>query len=84
VKVIRANIQTGGGTGPHTHTMAQCFYVLGGSATLRVEGHGDTPVTPGDAMCFGDGVDHDVTEYSSDYVVLVWCTPAEFDTTPTR
>ncbi len=70
-----------GGTGWHTHSMRQLFYVIGGSAGWGVEG--DTVhkrVNTWDAVCVNSGQKHDVPSFTADYKVLEICIPAEYET----
>ncbi|MBM3347248.1 MAG: hypothetical protein FJY55_12230 [Betaproteobacteria bacterium] len=70
-----------GGTGWHTHTMRQLFYVVGGSAGWGAEG--DTVhkrVNTWDAVCVYAGQKHDVPSFTADYKVLEICIPAEYET----
>lgn len=69
-----------GGTGRHTHTMGQIFYVLNGWADLAVQNRPWVRMSPGDAMCLCAGLGHDVTAFASDYVVLEMCVPADYET----
>jgi quercetin dioxygenase-like cupin family protein len=73
------------GTGWHYHTMSQWFMVIGGSANISVEDHPKQPLGWGDAMCVGSGehMRHNVTDFSSDYLVLEMCVPADYATIAT-
>lgn len=83
VQVIRAQRAREGGTGWHSHTMAQLSYGLSGWASLGVEGL-DQPViqAPGDALCIPPGRIHNADAFSSDYAALQLQIPADYDTTP--
>lgn len=80
IHVINATQKMPGGTGWHDHSMSQLFYVLGGSAVVRVEKHGEVRMRPGDAMCIPAGVDHDVPDFDADYQVLEMCLPGDYST----
>jgi len=80
IHVINATKKMPGGTGWHDHSMSQLFYVLGGSAVVRVEKHGEVRMCPGDAMCIPAGVDHDVPDFDADYQVLEMCLPGDYST----
>jgi quercetin dioxygenase-like cupin family protein len=82
--VVRAT-EPGLGTGWHYHTMSQWFMVIGGSANISVEDHPKQPLGWGDAMCVGSGehMRHNVTDFSSDYLVLEMCVPADYATIAT-
>lgn len=70
-----------GGTGWHTHSMRQLFYVVGGSAGWAAEGDTEhTRVNAWDAVCVYAGQKHDVPSFTADYKVLEICMPAEYDT----
>lgn len=69
-----------GGTGWHSHSMSQLFYVLEGAATVSVEGHGTHHMVPGDAMMIGKRMSHNVSSYSEGYNVFEICLPADYDT----
>jgi mannose-6-phosphate isomerase-like protein (cupin superfamily) len=79
--IVRAT-EAGLGTGWHYHTMSQWFMVIGGHADISVEDHPKQPLGRGDAMCIGSGpqMRHNVTDFSSDYLVLEMCIPADYDT----
>lgn len=80
IHVINATQKMPGGTGWHDHSMSQLFYVLGGSAVVRVEKHGEVRMCPGDAMCIPAGVDHDVPDFDADYQVIEMCLPGDYST----
>ena len=80
IHVVRATGTVPGGTGWHTHTMGQIFYVLRGWADLAVIHQPWFRMGPGDAMCLGRGMAHDVPAFSGDYLVLEMCIPADYDT----
>ncbi len=83
VQVIRARRAREGGTGWHSHTMAQLSYGLSGWASLGVEGL-DQPViqAPGDSLCIPPDCVHNADSFSSDYGALQLQIPADYDTTP--
>jgi mannose-6-phosphate isomerase-like protein (cupin superfamily) len=84
IHIVQATDPMPGGTGWHTHTMRQLFWVLAGSAGFEVEGHPDVKkVNTYDAVCVAQGQKHDVPSFSSDYRVLEVCMPAEYDTIAT-
>jgi hypothetical protein len=62
--------------------MAQWFWILGGSAVIRVEDMPEWELVEGDAMCIGYGerMRHNVAPLTGDYAVLEMCVPAEYDT----
>ena len=80
--VVKATGTAGEGTGWHYHTMAQWFMVLRGTADIRVETKPRQTLRVWDTMCIGSGPDmrHTVGPFSSDYVVIEICVPAEYDT----
>jgi quercetin dioxygenase-like cupin family protein len=71
-----------GGTGWHYHTMAQWFYILEGTADLRVESNPRRHLVPGDAVCIGAGqhMRHNVGPIAGDYKLVEMCVPAQYDT----
>ena len=69
-----------GGTGWHDHSMSQFFLVLEGEATIKVDGHGEHHMVPGDAMMIGARMKHNVSSYSEGYNVFEVCMPADYDT----
>lgn len=81
IHVVRATQSVEGGTGWHSHTMGQIFYVLRGWADLAVQHRPWVKMTAGDAMCVAAGMAHDVPAFSPDYLVLEMCVPADYDTT---
>jgi mannose-6-phosphate isomerase-like protein (cupin superfamily) len=84
IHIVRATAPQEGGTGWHTHTMRQWFWVLRGSAGIAVEGRKDiTRVDQYDAMCISAGLRHNVPSFTEDYLVIEMCIPAEYDTTAT-
>lgn len=80
VHIVRGTQAVTGGTGWHVHTMSQWFMVLRGKGTIEVDGQGSFEIGPGDSMCLGNGMKHDVSEFSQDYTVLEMCVPADYDT----
>jgi mannose-6-phosphate isomerase-like protein (cupin superfamily) len=80
IHLVRAQQSVAGGTGFHTHTMGQMFYVLRGSADLDVADRPSLYMKSGDAMCIAPHMKHDVARFSDDYLVLEMCVPADYDT----
>ena len=60
--------------------MGQIFYILRGWSELVVEDAAAFRMTPGDAMCLAPGMRHNVPGFSSDYLLLEMCVPADYDT----
>jgi len=83
VQVIRARRARTGGTGWHSHTMAQLSYGLSGWASLGVEGR-DQPVIqkPGDAFSIPPDWVHNADAFSDDYWALQLQIPADYATQP--
>jgi mannose-6-phosphate isomerase-like protein (cupin superfamily) len=69
-----------GGTGYHSHSMGQFFYVLRGWVDLVVKQHPSVRMKAGDGMCLAQRMKHDVPDFSEDYLVLEMCVPADYDT----
>ncbi len=69
-----------GGTGYHSHSMGQLFYVLRGWADVIVQDRPSVRAIAGDAMCIAPRMGHDVPDFSPDYLVLEMCIPADYDT----
>ncbi|MES2534534.1 MAG: cupin domain-containing protein [Pseudomonadota bacterium] len=80
IHVVRATQSIEGGTGWHSHSMGQLFYVLRGWADLAVQHRPWVRMAAGDAMCVAPRMAHDVPGFSSDYLVLEMCIPADYDT----
>jgi mannose-6-phosphate isomerase-like protein (cupin superfamily) len=81
IHVVRATAPSNkGGTGWHSHSMGQLFYVLRGSADVVVEFRPAVRMQSGDAMCVAPRMRHDVPSFSRDYLVLEMCIPADYDT----
>lgn len=81
IHVLKATAPSpGGGTGFHTHSMCQLFYVFRGWADLQTSAHADVRMAAGDAMCIAAGTKHNVPEFSSDYAIIEVCIPADYDT----
>lgn len=81
VQVIRAQRAKQGGTGWHSHTMAQLSYGLSGWAMLDVEGvAGQVRQAPGDALCIPAGWRHNASAFSDDYGALQIQIPADYET----
>ena len=83
VQVIRARRARSGGTGWHSHTMAQLSYGLSGWASLGVEGR-EQPVIQrlGDAFSIPPGGVHNADSFSDDYWALQLQIPADYATHP--
>ena len=80
IHVVRATQSMEGGTGWHSHSMGQLFYVLRGWADLAVQHQPWVRMGAGDAMCVAPRMAHDVPDFSPDYLVLEMCIPADYDT----
>jgi hypothetical protein len=81
IHVVRSTkASSSGGTGWHSHSMGQLFYVLRGWADLTVERQPSLRMFAGDAMCISPRMKHNVTEFTADYLVLEMCIPADYDT----
>lgn len=84
IHIVHAIEPMPGGTGWHTHSMRQLFWVIGGSAGWSAEGHPEaTRVNTYDAVCVRQGQRHDVPSFTADYKVLEVCIPSEYDTVAT-
>lgn len=83
VQVVRAQKAREGGTGWHSHNMAQLTYGLSGWALLGVEGRAEPVLKErGDALCIPADVAHNAGSFSDDYWALQLQIPADFETTP--
>lgn len=83
LQVIRAQRARQGGTGWHSHTMAQLSYGLSGWASLGIEGLADPVIQGvGDSMCIPPNCIHNADAFSSDYWALQLQIPADYDTSP--
>lgn len=83
IQVVRAQRSREGGTGWHTHTMAQLTYGLSGWALLGVQGRDDwVRQECGDALCIPAGYVHNAGSFSDDYWAMQVQIPADYDTTP--
>jgi mannose-6-phosphate isomerase-like protein (cupin superfamily) len=80
IHVVRSSKPIEKGTGWHSHSMGQLFYVLEGWAELEVERLPSVRMSAGDAMCISPRLKHDVSMFSNDYAVLEMCIPADYDT----
>ncbi len=81
IHALKATAQApAGGTGFHTHSMCQLFYVYQGWADLETRGRSGLRMVAGDAMCIAAGTHHNVPEFSSDYAIIEVCIPADYDT----
>ncbi|HKE64464.1 MAG TPA: cupin domain-containing protein [Micromonosporaceae bacterium] len=58
VNYIRTPPGDGSPRGMHTHAWEQLFYILDGTMTIEVEGHGDFQAGPGSLVVFPAGVAH--------------------------
>ena len=83
VQVIRAQRARKGGTGWHSHSMAQLSYGLSGWASLGVAGSNEPFIQkPGDAFCIPPGCVHNADSFSDDYWALQLQIPADYATLP--
>jgi len=80
IHVVGATKPMDSGTGWHSHSMGQIFYVLEGWADLLVEHQPGVRMSAGDAMCVAKRMRHNVPRFSGDYLVLEMCVPADYDT----
>ncbi len=81
VQIIRARRARQGGTGWHSHTMAQLSYGLSGWASLGVEGRDTAFIQePGDSLCIPPECVHNADSFSQDYWALQLQIPAEYET----
>lgn len=80
IHVVRSTKALDGGTGWHSHSMGQLFYVLRGWADLAVDRQPAVRMSTGDAMCISERMKHNVPAFSADYLVLEMCIPADYDT----
>jgi mannose-6-phosphate isomerase-like protein (cupin superfamily) len=80
IHIVRSTKALDGGTGWHSHSMGQLFYVLRGWADLTVESQPGVRMSTGDAMCISSRMKHNVPAFSADYLVLEMCIPADYDT----
>ncbi|HEV7326153.1 MAG TPA: hypothetical protein VGN91_13900 [Bosea sp. (in: a-proteobacteria)] len=80
-QAIRAVKPREGGTGWHTHTMAQMSFGLGGWALLGVEGAA-TPILQerGDALCIPAGAIHNAGAFSREYAAIQVQIPGDYET----
>jgi quercetin dioxygenase-like cupin family protein len=83
IHIVRSTKALDGGTGWHSHSMGQLFYVLRGWADLAVESQPAVRMSAGDAMCISQRMSHNVPAFSADYLVLEMCIPADYDTVDT-
>lgn len=74
--------QPAGGTGDHTHSMAQFFMPLKGWIELTAEGQPDRRCLPGDFYMIDSETVHNAVSASDDYMTLEMCVPADYDTVP--
>jgi hypothetical protein len=85
IQVVRAQRSREGGTGWHTHTMAQLTYGLSGWALLGVQGCNDwVRQECGDALCIPAGYIHNAGSFSDDYWAMQVQIPADYDTIPSQ
>lgn len=80
IHLVRAAKSVEGGTGWHSHSMGQLFYILRGWAHLAVSGRPALRMESGDAMCIAPRMAHDVPAFSEDYFLIEMCVPADYDT----
>lgn len=69
-----------GGTGAHSHTMAQWFMPIRGWIDIAAEGLPDQRLHAGDFMMLQRGTTHNAFDASPDYMTLEFCVPADYDT----
>jgi quercetin dioxygenase-like cupin family protein len=82
VEVIRAQRARKGGTGWHSHSMAQLSYGLSGWASLGVEGVAAPVIQePGDALSIPADCVHNADSFSNDYWALQLQIPSDYSTT---
>ncbi|HSV46618.1 MAG TPA: hypothetical protein VLJ58_12605 [Ramlibacter sp.] len=83
IQVVRARRARTGGTGWHSHSMAQLSYGLSGWASLGVEGR-EQPVFQrlGDAFSIPANGVHNADSFSDDYWALQLQIPADYATDP--
>jgi quercetin dioxygenase-like cupin family protein len=83
IQIIRAQRARQGGTGWHSHTMAQLSYGLSGWASLGIEGVSQPVIqAPGDSLCIPPEVVHNADSFSDDYAALQLQIPARYETRP--
>jgi quercetin dioxygenase-like cupin family protein len=83
IQIIRAQRARKGGTGWHSHTMAQLSYGLSGWASLGVEGvAGKIIQEPGDALSIPADCVHNADSFSADYWALQLQIPPDYQTSP--
>lgn len=81
IQVIRARRARKGGTGWHSHSMAQLSFGLSGWASLGLEGNQEAIIQkPGDAFCIPPGCVHNADSFSDDYWALQLQIPADYAT----
>jgi quercetin dioxygenase-like cupin family protein len=81
LQVIRAKKPRHGGTGWHSHTMAQVSYGLSGWSSLGVAGVPKPVIQePGDAFCIPANWVHNADAISADFCGLQVQLPAQYDT----
>jgi quercetin dioxygenase-like cupin family protein len=81
LQVVRAQRSRDGGTGWHSHNMAQMTYGLSGWALLGVEGAAEPVLKePGDALCIPADCVHNAGSFSDDYWALQLQIPPDYDT----
>jgi hypothetical protein len=71
-----------GGSGDHTHSMAQFFLPVQGWLDFTAEEQPKRRCSPGDFYMLGSRVVHNAVLPSRDYATLQMCIPAEYDTVP--
>lgn len=69
-------LAAGGTDHQHPHSSDEVYVVVGGTATLRVDGQ-DHPVGPGSIVSVDRGVEHGFVDIVEDLTVLVLFAPAE-------
>jgi len=81
IQVVRAQRAREGGTGWHSHDMAQLTYGLSGWASLGVEGRSEPVLKErGDALCIPANCTHNASAFSDDYWALQLQIPADYAT----
>lgn len=69
-----------GGTGLHSHTMAQWNFTLDGWYDITIEGEESRRLRSGDSTFTPTGIRHQVTDYSRDLANLNLTIPARYET----
>ncbi|WP_432969656.1 hypothetical protein [Dactylosporangium sp. CA-233914] len=69
-----------GGTGDHTHSMAQFFYPIQGWIDISTEGQENRRYYAGDFVMLQRGTIHNAYDASPDYATIELCVPADYTT----